>query len=283
MTWITHMPKTLFSFLADTAKFFVNGAADELLCEGSGIETPYIGEPAMPWLGQPRPAVETFGGLDLPDGCTFNSSGALLIDLDLVAASSGLESGFMDFLFVDPPSEVHPMPRQGPLLATRVEAEVKLPASLTQTSAPSGGGFSCGIGWPAEGGGVLTYVGAGLLYHPTDALATSHALIQQAGAQSFRQALDPVNNAGSKVTLVTEFGHLTPTFDPQMHGYFWDINSDQSSSPYSGKTSTDLSAAEMEQWITEAVSKTPRPFLFLSAPTSWEPGHVIELRSFGVR
>ncbi len=278
------MAKQLFQFLANLAQFHVNDDDTEMLIEGSGIEDLTLGEPAIPWLGQPVPAEQVFGSFDLPPGCSFNSSGALVIDLEAVADSSGTETGLLDqWFWGDPPAEAHPFPRQGPLIQQRVELEVRTPSSLTQSANPVGAIVAAGIGWPGATALERSYLWAGLAYYPTNGLGAVHTMSQQAGTQSKLNQLDPVNNVNAKHVLVSHFGHTLPGFDAQFVGEVWQIGSDQSSTPYSYRDTADLDPTEIAAWVNNGVVEMPRPFLYINAPGSWEAGNIIEIRSFGAR
>jgi len=276
--------KKLFSFFAQSARYFINDDDTEMLIEGVGIDEPFLGTPDISWLGQPVPAEQVFGGFDLPPGCSFNSSGALVVDLDVVADSSGTEFGLLDqWFWGDPPDEAHPFPRQGPLIQQRLEVEVRTPPSLTQASNPIGAIVAAGFGWPGASALERSYMWAGLVYYPTNGIGAVHTMSQQVGTHSKLNQLDPVNNVNGKHVLVSHFGHTLPTFDPQFVGEAWQIASDQSSTPYSYRDTADLDPTEVEAWIANGVAELPRPFLYINAPGSWEPGQTIEIRSFGVR
>lgn len=279
----------LFSFLADQATSLVLDAGRKLLVEGVGIQPVFLGNGGVPsWIGQPNKADVALASIELPPGCSFNSSGALVVDLAAVAAGSGLESGLSGtFFWGDPLESVDDLkrliPAGQPPTVQRVEAEFLLPPSLTQASVPSGAAVGVGIGWPAHDGFARAYLASQVIYHPVDGVVPNAVSLGSFGSASVIGAFDLANHPGQKCVISSVLGHQFPTQDPKLAVEWWKIESDYSSF-YSGSESADVDPElHFKAWIEESVLAAPRPFLFLAAPSSWEAGQEIQVRSFGVR
>lgn len=175
------------------------------------------------------------------------------------------------------------MPRKGPLLTQRVEAEILLPPALTQASTPTAASVAVGVGWPDNEAAGRAYFGSALVY-AADGLAANSVVAGSFGSGTLTQVLD-AGLAGGKIQMVAELGHqlVTPGALPQIVSEVHQIQSGNVGGPYDARVTQAVAAALHQSWQDQFVLVEPRAYLQLYAPADWEQNQSIKIRSFGVR